>query len=480
MTYTNKFLDIDLTTHKDVIIDSFIKAIVEIRSEELNIPIDFLEKNGDSEAVALIKKSSIQDICLHTHNVKLVDDVPFHAQQLIKQYEENQAVTVFRGTRLPLANSSFKNDYMHTTPQFATSTAYAVGISNSVGGIGRLLTKEGQRTGLGFIHTYEAPLTTKVYKNFQFERILKNMSEDTYVTLNDLKQELENFAILDKSSFEVEYFSEKNLYGNPNQKIKMSENMAKWYDFITSTKCLETPYYEVMLPEKTTKKYTFLINENAEIIKLDLNNPKIKKILKKLQNLLMRDFYEIVPLDKLISDIEFNISDIQSKENNHNKFQKELFSLVKKETLLLKELKKSVEDMIEKCKKQTLLSDHDIEQCMNQSQMVGSTNMLGEPTIESKITYHCEIEKFMTNIKNKKRLIELPLENFLALENLTSEKIVLKLKNNDTSPINVVDVNIVDKLIAKIKEKDIHYHLNIKNLDKGLVMLECMKNIEKN
>ena len=73
----------------------------------------------------------------------------------------------------------------------------------------------------------------------------------------------------------------------------------------------------------------------------------------------MRDFYEIVPLDKLISDIEFNISDIQSKENNHDKFQKELFALIKKETLLLKELKKSVEDMIEKCKKQTLLSDHD-------------------------------------------------------------------------------------------------------------------------
>ena len=138
MNSVDKFLSVDLTCSPETILKLFIESIHEIRSEELKIDIDFLRQHGDYEFSDLIKKSSIQDICLHTDNVKLVDDVPLHAQQLIDSYCE--ALTVFRGTRLPLSASSFKNGYIHTTPQFATSAAYAVGISNSYGGIGRLLT----------------------------------------------------------------------------------------------------------------------------------------------------------------------------------------------------------------------------------------------------------------------------------------------------------------------------------------------------
>ena len=188
MNSIDKFLSVDLTENPEIILKLFIESINQIRSEELNVDIDFLEKYGDYEASNLIKNSSIQDICLHTDNVKLVDDVPFHAQQLIDSYEKNQAVTVFRGTRLPLSNSSFKNGYIHTTPQFATSAAYAVGISNSYGGIGRLLTNPNEKIGLGFIHAYDSPLATKVYKNFQFENFLNGNMNDSCVNLNNLKE----------------------------------------------------------------------------------------------------------------------------------------------------------------------------------------------------------------------------------------------------------------------------------------------------
>lgn len=466
MIYIHKFLNIDLTVNQDILIHSFIKAIYEIRSEELDMPIDILEKYGDQEAINLIKKSSIQDICLHTDNIKLPENVPKHAKEIIDNYNQLNSVTVFRGTRLPLSHSSFKNGYIHTTPQFATSTAYAVGISNSIGGIGRLLTKEGQRTGLGFIHTYDAPLTTKIYKNFQFEKFTNNKAKDTTITLNDFKKELEIFAALEKKSFEVEYFSEKNLYGSPSQKINMSPNMQKWYNFITSTKCLETPYYEVMLPEEVKAKYTFLIDENTKIIKLNLNNPKIKKVLQKLQNLLMRDFYEIVPLDKLVIDIDLNIAKIENKDNL-NDYQNKLLYLVKKESLLLKELRNSVIDMIENIKQNTLLSDYDIEQLMKQSQMVGATNMLGEATLESKIKYSPYIENFIIDIQKKKKLIELPLENFLIVEKM-------ELNSNNNSLIT-----IIDKLIEKIEEKSIPYNLKISEIDTDGVMLEYINNVSK-
>lgn len=152
------------------------------------------------------------------------------------------------------------------------------------------------------------------------------MSSD--VTLNNLKEDLEQFAKLGKDSFVVEYFSESNLYGNPNKKINMSENMQKWYDFMSSTKCMDTPYYEVMLPEEITPKFTFLINEKCQVIKLDLNNPKTKQVLERLQNLLLKDFYEIVPLNKLVDEIDLNISTIK-EQNGSNKVESELFDLLK-------------------------------------------------------------------------------------------------------------------------------------------------------
>ncbi len=461
MTFTNNFLNIDLTAPNNELINAFIKSIYEIRSEELGVTIDFLENHSDKEAIDLIKKSSIQDICLHTDMVKLTEDVPSHAQQIIDKYNKLNSVTVFRGTRLPLPNSSFKNGHIHTTPQFATSAAYAVGISNG-GGIGRLLTTNGEITGLGFIHSYEAPLTTKIYKNFQFEEMLNSSGQDTEITLSDFRKELEIFAKLGKHSFTVEYFSANNLYGSPDRKINMSPNMQKWYDFITSTKCLDTPYYEVMLPEKNTPTFTFLINKNTEFIKLNLDNPKIKEVLQKLQSLLIRDFYEFLPLDKLVAEIDFNISEIQIKEShNSDKSQNELFNLIKNESLLLNELKQSVLDMITKVKKNTLLSEEDIQTLMNQSKMVGATNMIGEPNSGSYIISHKLIENFINDINKKKKIIEIPLELFFK-----SETIVLNY-NNTTNQNS--SINLLAQLLNKITE-----------IDTDAVMLDLMMEIEKN
>lgn len=471
MTLTTNFLNIDLTTSNDMLVNTFISSIYEIRSEELGVTIDFLENHGDKEAIDLIKKSSIQDICIHTDTVKLIDDVPEHAKKIIDHYNKSDSVTVFRGTRLPLSDSSFKNGYIHTTPQFATSAAYAVGISNGNGGIGRLLTTNGETTGLGFIHSYEAPLTTKIYKNFQFETMLNNNGEDTKITLNDLKKELETFLNLEKSSFTVEYFSENNLYGNgnPNQKPDMSQNMQKWYDFITSTKCLDTPYYEVMLPDNMTPKFTFLINKNSEIIKLNLNNPKIKKVLQKLQSLLIRDFYEVKPLENLVNEIDFNISNLQVKKNNSSdQLQNKLFNLIKNESTLLIELKQSVLDMIIKIKKNTVISENDFQPLMNKSKMVGATDMIGEPILGSYIIYPTLIENFINEINTKKKLILMPLELFKK-----SEKIVLNSNSNNSS------INLLDQLLNKIKEKVIPNTLKITEIDSGSVMLDLMNNIEK-
>lgn len=478
MNFTNQFLNIDLTASDEVLRDIFLKSICEIRSEELNVSMDYFKNHGDQEALNLIKKSSIQEICLHTDNVKLVENVAQHASNILENYNQSNSVTVFRGTRLPLSNSSFKNGYIHTTPHLATSAAYAVGISNSYGGIGRLLTREGDNIGLGFIHAYEAPLNTKIYKNFQFERFLNGSSNDSNVTLKDFKEELESFSKLEKNSFTVNYFSEQQLYGKPDQKINMSPNMQKWYDFISSTKCMDTPYYEVMLPEQSSPKYTFLIDKDTNIIKLDLNNSKTKKVLNKLQNLLLKDFYEINPLNKLVKEIEFDIA-IVKETNSAKEQQNKLHTLLQNEALQLKELKKSVNDMIDKVKSNKLLSESEVEDLMNNSQMVGSTNMIGAPTIDSKISYPKIIEDFINDALYKKKTIERPLDLFLKFKtNLIHfdsaanvEHTLSKIESNNA-------IQLLDKLKNKITEKGLPSHLKLNDIDKDGVMLELMVNIE--
>lgn len=471
MTFLDKFLNIDLTAPREVLLDLFVKSIYEIRSEEVGVSLDSIEKTGDLEAKHLIKTSSVQEVCLHTDNVKLVDNVPEHAQKILDNYNKNKSVTVFRGTRLPLPNSSFNNGFIHTTPHFATSTAYAVGISNGYGGIGRLLTQEKENLGLGFVHAYEAPLTTKTYKNFQFERFLNGSNPDSEVTLENFKQELESFAKKDKSDFTVEYFSEKSLYGKPGTKIPMSESMQKWYDFISSTKCMETQYYEVMLPQESIPKFTFLIDKNLKLVKLDLKNPKTQKVLDKLQNLLMKDFYEIVPLDKLVKNLEDNISCI--KEDQANKIDAQLLELVKNESLLLTELKQSVLDMINQVKTTSLSTAQDIEAYMQQSTMVGSTNMIGEPTNDSKVKYHKIIEDFVAEIYLKKQQIEMPLEKLSQSKSLFIQNEPDIIKDNHS-------LNLLDKLLNNINEKNINHSLILKKIDNDSVMLECMLTIEKN
>lgn len=466
MTFTEKFLDLDLTAPREVLLDLFMKSIYEIRSEELGTNIESLEKYGDTEAAQIIKTSSIQEVCLHTDDVKLVDNVPEHAQKIVENYNKNNAVTVFRGTRLPLANSSFNNGFVHTTPQFATSAAYAVGISNGYGGIGRLLTKENESLGLGFIHAYDAPLHAKTYKNFQFERFLNGNNPDSEITLENLKQELENFAKLDKDSFSVKYASEQRLYGKPGTKIDMSENMQKWYDFITSTKCMETQYYEVMLPEQSSSKYTFLMDKDLKLVKLDLNNPKTQKVLDKLQGLLLKDFYEVVPLDKLVKEIEDNLS--TAKEDLVN-VEPTLLKLVTNESVLLKELKDSVLSMLGKIKKESILSNQDINNLMRQSAMVGSTNMIGEPTIESKVKYHHTIEDFILDVRHKKQLIEQPLEQYFKSFSLPFNK----QTHSDNSSLN-----LLDKLLNKIIEKNIPESILLKKIDTDVVMLDFMRDVE--
>lgn len=465
MTFTEQFLHIDLTAPKNVLIKSFIKAIYEIRSEELGTNIEHLEQHGDKQATAFIKKNSVQDICLHTDNVKIVEDVPLHAKNIIDNYIQNNAVTVFRGTRLPLPNSSFNNGFVHTTPHIATSSAYAVGISNGYGGIGRILTEDNDNTGLGFIHAYEAPLSTKIYKNFQFERFLNSTNPDSEVTLSDFKKQLESFTKLDKHSFTVDYISDNNLYGNINNKAKMSPNMQKWYDFISSTKCMETPYYEVMLPDSCVPKHTFLIDKNNKIIQLDINNPKTRKILQHLQSLLLKDFYEINPLDKLLNEIENNISSIKDKSV---KMDSQLLELLNNESLLLTELKNSVVIKIEKIKKHSSFSNESIEDLMQQSAMIGSTNMIGEPRSDSKIKYSQDIENFILDTLQKKQQIEVPLEEYLQSISLPSEK-----------QLNSNSLNLLDKLLDKISEKNIPNNLLLKKVDTDSVMLDFMRDIEK-
>lgn len=461
MNLLEKFLNTDLTISNNELIDLFNQVVEEIRTEELGVSKDYFLKFGDSEALDIINKNSIQGLCLHTDNLPLHDDIPSHVNELLTTYEKNQSVTVFRGTRLPISDGTFNNGFIHTTPHLATSIAYSTGISNGFGGIGRRLNKINENIGLGFIHSFDASLDEKIYKNFQFEKFISGIECDSNIHLKDLFNELKKFSNLPKDSFQIEYVDGKNMYGHNHNFAKMSENMKLWFDFISSRNCMETPFYEVMLDNSSTPKHTFLINSQLKPIKINMDNKKMKLVIDKLQSLLIQDFYQILPLDKLVEKISFDTPD--TKIIPDKKLPTELINLLISQEKELKNLMNIVQDFIQISQK-TKINHEEIQSLMCNSKMIGATNMIGDLMDSSNIQYSDELNAFLSKIHHQKLEIEKPVNDYL---------------NNNPLSLNIDLNNLVTQVIDKIKEKQIPLDLTLKEFDKNGVMLNTFEFVEK-
>lgn len=276
------FLKCSLENPNDFV-KAFKSAINEVRGEELGINAQDasfeLSFNGDKEAISEIAQQSLKST-FDSYGEE-VNDVPKHLKKLLSNWENS--ATVFRGTRLPSASGSFDIDGIHATPCLNAASSYARGISNNSTGIGRILNK----AEFGFLTSYEVKLSTKTYANFEYEDFLKKQKPDSNLTLFDLKNDISELAV----KFKDDFFIDDNSKESPayTQLNQLSNNKKN---------------YEVVILSDHPIKSRYLTTQNS-FIKLNLNNPKIDQILARIQEALLRDFYEIMPLQDALSKINF-------------------------------------------------------------------------------------------------------------------------------------------------------------------------------
>ena len=253
-------------------------AAMEIRANDLGISVAELAFNGD-----LATKKEINGCSLRLIETEFGEsfNIPANLSKVADNWKKKGAATVFRGTRLPEHAGSFDFNGVHASPQIDIARNYASGATNNSTGIGRLL----NNSDIGFVHAYVVPLNQNTYKNFQYEDALKNPEKASTTTIDDLRLSMESLGQRDSSDF----FLDENYI--PSDAMKM------WYQLAHNNS-----HYEMILDAQCKPSATFLHSKSG-IIKVDENNPHWDRLLSRVQEALLRDFYEIKPLEEALQDL---------------------------------------------------------------------------------------------------------------------------------------------------------------------------------
>ena len=258
----------------------FLKAIKDVRREELEISLSDFLFNGDPSVSKELKLLSLEPSkpSMDVYAKSIVK----HLEGFLSKIEETNKMTLFRGTRLPTDNSSFEVGGIHTTPQLSIAKGYASGSANNSTGVGRLMNEQ----GVGFVSCYEVDLSQKTYSNFQYEDFKKRKVEDSELTLGHLKESVKKLTQFKQEDF---YYNEQDI---PSPALRQLSEVAD-----------RRSHYEAILPNGTEVKSIYL-TFGSDFLKLSLDNPKVDMLLARVQEANLRDFYEIIPLEKAQSVLE--------------------------------------------------------------------------------------------------------------------------------------------------------------------------------
>lgn len=259
---------------------ALLSAARELRGAELGLKPAELAFDGDERARSEVNKSSLRPVQSVFDGA---DDfsIPAHLARVSTEWDQKGTATMFRGTRLPGHTGSFESDKIHVTPQVDTASAYAAGLTNGATGIGRLL----KRHEIGFVSAFEVPLHEKTYRNFQYENSVNDPLQTSTTTLQDLKMSMQKLSQIAPTEF---YLSKND---------KASDALQQWGQLAD-----KKAHYEVLLDAQQTPSATYLHHKNG-LIKVDVNNPKWDRVLARVQEALLRDFYEIKPLESALQSL---------------------------------------------------------------------------------------------------------------------------------------------------------------------------------
>jgi len=216
---------------------------------------------------------------------------------LVKDWEKHNRGIFFRGSKMPdstFGSFGFPDKGVHVAPLLGTAQGYAASV-NSDTGIGRLLRfgDEREHKSLGFLSAWEMSLNEKVWRNFQYEDYLQKGKPPSTATVKDLMQGLKNIAQLDQSSFENEK--------TPDGYIMVSRAEKEFRELFH-----DHNFYESITQSGSRPNQTFLQISNGQdykLLKINPDNPKWDQWMARIQEANLRDFYQLQPLQKSITDL---------------------------------------------------------------------------------------------------------------------------------------------------------------------------------
>lgn len=276
------FLSLDLS-NPELFSRKLISAANQLRSEDLGISTFDLTMNGDHTVEKHLFRHSLKsfDEIFSSNLSHTSSTISPHIKELVDSWENQQIGVVFRGTRLPEHISSFHLNDIHTTPQLDIASAYAGGLVNASTGIGSIL----NHNEVGFISEYHVPLTTKTYANFQHEDFIAGKALDSSSTLEHLKDKVKSLNNIPQEDFFL------------NNEFIPSSALKEWFGIAGKQN-----HYEAILSSETPVTNLYLRHKSG-LIPINQNNPKWDLLLARTQEAILRDFYQIKPLEKALKQL---------------------------------------------------------------------------------------------------------------------------------------------------------------------------------
>lgn len=304
MSYYTTFLETNIDDHKELN-KNFKNAAMSLYAKEHNLDFYDVLFSGDANLNQKINTTSLTPCVEHVVS-------PEHLQNVSQQWLHQGYATLFRGTRLVDESSSFKLNGFHATPQIDVAMAYGNGTVNTSTGIGHIFSK------VGFVNSYDVPLKETTYRSFEFEDIIAHNEEKSNKTL-------EKFV-----------HSISSLVQNPSLFERQGDQFSAGEKEVSQ---LMRDNYECILSNEKKASQQFIIIDQ-KLLTINLDNPEWQQLLARHQEISLRHFYEINPLEKILKDIEQLENNIDHPIHQHSQ-SSSIFKQLKEQTTYELEKRKS-------------------------------------------------------------------------------------------------------------------------------------------
>ena len=290
MSKLEAFLSTSIEDHKAFRI-ALSNAASELVAKQNGVSTMDIAFEGDRHALDILDSKSLYPLT----GSEGPDLLRARVRNISDKWNSSGSVDFYRGTRLPDPGGSFDAAAVHASPDIHTAIGYGVGDANSTTGVGRLA------ANIGFLSTYQVNLDQRTYKNFEYEDSTKSSTTPAGLTVSDLANSVT--AIANAADKNEGIFAGGGDIASEAHK-KLSELTGK------------TGHYEVMV-NPMAQDDLFMLS-GKKIYRVERDDPEWQRLLSRLQEASLRDFFEIKPLDSALQRLSYAINNLQGDLNEED------------------------------------------------------------------------------------------------------------------------------------------------------------------